>query len=237
MIFSSAQERAWSDWHTQQVNCIDIYEANGVECALSASNDGTLKVWELDTGRCTATLRATDEDGKPNKSEVESCCVYKTPKGEWEALSGGTDNHVRRWALTGSGAGTEMKHAGTGAPWMAKQDTLKGRHGHQGVVRGCCASRDGKHALTCSGDRTAIFWDLSTGSVIRSLKHISSVFGCSFLPGEKTAMTVSAEAPRLWDVYSGECLRVFAGHTGEVLHCVSSLPCCCGLGLCWQQQS
>ena len=232
LMTAEEEVRAWSDCHTQQVNAVGMYEVDGKQCALSASNDGTLKVWELETGRCTATMRATDEDGKTNKSEVESCCVYKTRQGEWEALSGGADNHVRRWTLTGPNAGTEMKHPGTGSPWMAKQDTLKGRNGHQGIVRGCCASLDGKRALTCSGDRTAIFWDLTTGSATRSLKHVASVFACCFLQGEKMAITVSSREPRLWDVYSGECLRVFAGHTGEVLHCVSSRPCCCGLGLC-----
>ncbi len=231
----------WRDCHTQAVNAIDIFttDPDRKEWALSASADGTLKVWDLTTGECTATLRPTDETGKPDSSIVESCCAFKTPNGGWEALSGGADNHVRRWALTGSPAAddclTTLDHATSapraeikhpdGSPWMAKQDTLKGRLGHTGIVRGCCVSSSGSRALTCSGDRSAIFWDLSTGTVLRSLKHSASVFSCCFLPGEKTAITVSSADPRLWDVHSGECLRIFAGHSGEVLHCVSRACC------------
>jgi WD40 repeat protein len=214
-------ETGWSDCHQQPVNAIDIFITDeGKECALSASADGTLKLWDLATGECTATLRGTDENDKHDNSTVESCCAYKAPSGEWEALSGGADNHVRRWGLTGASAGKEVKHA-DGSPWMAKQDTLKGRNGHTGVVRGCAVSSNGECALTCSGDRFAIFWDLNTGSVLRTMKHVASVFGCCLLPDDKTAITVSSSDPRLWDVHSGECLRVFAGHTGEVLHCVS----------------
>ena len=242
LLTAEEDVRTWDDCHTEAVNAICIFVVgdgtNGEpqELALSASEDGTLKVWDLQSGSRLATLKATDEKGKPEKgSGVKSCCVYQTSTGEWEALSGGADNHVRRWAVMPGGGrfGKEIKHEdsgsaswpddGTGSPWMAKHDTLKARTGHTGLVLCCCASKDGKHALTCSGDRTANFWDLTTGTVVRTLQHVSSVFSCCFLPEEKLALTASSFAPRLWDVYSGECLRVFAGHSGEVHHCVSPL--------------
>ena len=114
----------------------------------------------------------------------------------------------------------EHRHAPDEEPWLAKQDTLKGRVGHDGLVLDCCVTQDGTRVLTSSGDRHAIYWDLITGTALRSLHHISNVYSCCFLPGEKLAMTTSSDAPRLWDVHSGECLRVFAGHTGDVLNCV-----------------
>jgi len=250
--------RTWGDCHTEAVTAICLFSVppsdadnygddSERELALSASEDGTLKVWDLAQGSCIATMRGTDEKGKLVKGNmVQACCVYKTSEGEWEALSGGKDNHVRRWAVSPAAErfGKEIKHSGqirkgdrtllqddTGPSWMAKHDTMKGRKGHKGVVSCCCVSEDGKRALTCSGDRTAIFWDLTTGTEMRTLHHVSGVHSCCFLPGEKVALTASSFAPRLWDVYSGECLRIFAGHSGEVLHCVS-LPRCFGSASC-----
>lgn len=224
-------EHLWDETngHTKAVNAICIFAVAGETdrlLALSASADGTLKVWDLAMRRPIATLKCTDEKGKEQKSEIISCCVFQTSDGErTEALSGGEDKHVRRWNLSTIGTDGikevyEMKHPDSnansdehsGAPWLVK---------HQGHVHACCVSAKGDRALTCSGDRSAIFWDLNTGTEIRTLQHVASVFSCCFLQANKLALTASSFAPRLWDVHSGECLRVFAGHSSDVLHCVS----------------
>ena len=183
------------------------------ERALSCSDDKTLKVWELSTSKCIATLKGTDGD-------VKCCTVFQAANDRLQVLSGGADNHVRRWKLHGEEEeyGREITQA-DGGPWMPKQDTLRGRDGHNGMVNGCAVSDDGAHALTCSGDRTAIYWDLGTGVAIQTLREGNSVNACCFLPGGDLALTASSFAPRLWDVHSGEILRTFAGHTGPVLNC------------------
>lgn len=221
LMNAEEDQRGWEDCHVEKVNATCVFQDSGKELALSASDDKTLKVWDLgeDQGegpfKCIKTLRGS-------KGSVLTCCVYKAAGGGWEALSGGADNQVRRWRLTqDDNFGQEQTHSPDSQPWLPKQDTLKGRTGHDGLVLDCCVTQDGTRALTGSGDRRAIFWDLVTGTAVRVLVHHSNVYSCCFLPGEKQAMTTSAHAPRLWDIHSGECLRVFAGHTGDVLNCVS----------------
>lgn len=235
----------WDDtsiMHKNTVNAICTFIVDGdtgsktetKERALTASEDGTLKVWDLDKRSLIATLTCTDKDGKEEngkeeKSGVKSCCVFTTSEGRLQALSGGADNHVRRWDLSralqaldtkGTETWYEIKHKDsgssawpedrTGSPWMAKQAANK--TGHHGIVNACCASADGKRALTCSGDRKAIFWELTTGTEIRTLRHVSSVFSCCFLDGEKLALTASSFAPRLWDVHRSVMLIQHRGY-------------------------
>jgi WD40 repeat protein len=214
--------------HTDCVNDVDLFVDGEAEFALSASDDGTLKVWDPETGQCICTLKGTE-------GQVKSCHVYLGETG-MEALSGGADNHLRRWALTEDGQkpmGRQLNHA-DGSPWLAKANAQKGQIGHTGLVTGCATSEDGHLALSCSGDRSAIVWDLATGRCVRVIQEGSSLWDCCFMPGARLCLTASAFALRLWDANSGELLRTFSGHTGPVRACnildggTSALTC--GMG-------
>ena len=93
--------------------------------AVSGSLDGTLKVWDLGTGTCTATM--TGHTGYV-------LCVAATPDGR-HALSGGNDHTLKVWDL---GMGTCTA-------------TLTG---HSGWVRCVAITPDGWHAVSGSDDKT-----------------------------------------------------------------------------------
>jgi WD40 repeat protein len=202
------------------------------EYALTASTDKTLKVWDLQEERLVFTLTGSG-------GAVHSCCVFSSAVGgRWEgqlhALSAGQDNHVRRWSLDdledATGKFTDAKDRQVlqqdDSPWLSKQDALKGKVGHSGVVNCCVVSEDGTRALSCAGDRTSIYWDLTTGEALRLLNDPNSgasMYGCCFLQNSSLALTVSAFAPRVWDIHSGELLRTFCGHTGDVTGCQAIL--------------
>lgn len=59
------------------------------ECVVSASGDGTLKVWDLDTGRVLATLEG-------HTSDVLGCAV--TRDGQY-VVSASADRTVKVWDL------------------------------------------------------------------------------------------------------------------------------------------
>jgi predicted Zn finger-like uncharacterized protein len=99
--------------------------------ALSGGDDGTLRLWELSTGRCLRTFKG------PTPT-VFSVCL--SGDGRY-ALSGGDDGTLRLWEL------------GTGR-------CLRTFGGHTDPVSSVCLSADGRYALSGSWDKTLRLWAL-----------------------------------------------------------------------------
>ncbi|CAK0805171.1 unnamed protein product [Prorocentrum cordatum] len=147
--------------------------------ALSGSEDNTLKLWELSTGRCLRTLEGHTD---------EVMCV--TAHGKDGALSGSQDKALKLWELsTGRCLRTLTGHASAamcvtalgedGALSGSMDKTLKlwelstGRclrtlTGHAGAVM-CVTALGEDGALLGSDDRTLKLWGLSTGRCLRTL--------------------------------------------------------------------
>ena len=102
--------------------------------AVSASDDKTLKVWDLATG----TLRTL----KGHADSVNA--VAMTPDGK-RAVSGSDDKTLKVWDLA------------TGRRSARPQ-------GHADVVNAVAMTPDGKRAVSASSDRTLKVWDLASGT-------------------------------------------------------------------------
>ena len=100
--------------------------------AVSASDDGTLKVWDLESGAELGTLAG---HSRPVWS------VALTGDGQ-RAVSASEDGTLKVWDLE---SGAELR-------------TLKG---HSGFVRSVALTGDGQRAVSASEDGTLKVWDLS----------------------------------------------------------------------------
>jgi WD40 repeat protein len=109
--------------------------------ALSGSYDTTLRLWDLETGRCIRTL-----EGHTNK--VTSVAALSDNR---RAVSGSNDNSLKLWDLE------------TGR-------CLRTLAGHTEWVNSVAVSADGDRALSGSDDKTLRLWDLKTGRCIRTLE-------------------------------------------------------------------
>lgn len=91
--------------------------------------------------------------------------------------------------------------------------------GHTDLVREVAYSPDGKTILTGSYDKTAILWDVSTGTQIRTLTgHTSWVLSVAYSPDGKTVLTGSWDNTAiLWDMATGAQIRSLIGNTAAVL--------------------
>lgn len=97
--------------------------------AISCSDDQTLRVWDMDTGKCIEILEG-------HRGIVGTVAV--TPDGR-RAVSGSDDKTLRVWDLaTGECAAT-----------------LKG---HRRAVLGVVITADGRRAVSCSKDKTVRAW-------------------------------------------------------------------------------
>ncbi len=199
--------------------------------ALSGSSEGTLRLWDVETGRCIGGLEG-------HKYDVE--CV------EWSAdqrlsLSGGADFTVRLWDVeTGHCLRVLEGHTGSvrTVAWSADQrlslsggadftvrlwdvetgHCLRVLEGHTGSVRTVAWSADQRRALSGSDDKTIRLWDVETGHCLRVLEgHTGSVRTVAWSADQRRALSGSDDKTiRLWDVETGHCLRVLEGHTGSV---------------------
>ena len=87
---------------------------------------------------------------------------------------------------------------------------------HDGKVNAACFSKDGRHILTVSADRTAKLWD-GDGAYLRSLEHPAPVLCGAFSPDGTMIVTGCEEGVvRLWAI-GGVLVAELEGHTEAVL--------------------
>lgn len=119
----------------------------------SASADGTLKLWEVDTGKVKATL-------KGHTVRVRSCAF--SPDGKL-IVSASMDKTLKLWDVA------------TGK----EKTTLKG---HSDWVRSCAFSPDGRLIVSGSWDRTLKLWEVDTGKEIASFPALWELHCVAFNP-------------------------------------------------------
>jgi hypothetical protein len=146
--------------------------------------DGTLKVWDAQTGKELLTL-------KGYTGVVNSVCF--SPDGK-RIAAGISDGTVKVWDVQ------------TGQQALTIE-------GHSGAVLSVCFSPDGKHIASGSGDGTVRVCDLQTGQEILSLGHPPWVYSVCFTPdGGRIASGSSDRTVKVWDAQTGEQILSFKGH-------------------------
>ena len=156
---------------------------------VSASKDGTLRIWDAETG---ILIRVLSVPGTRPRFAAYS------PDGK-RIISGLRDNTARIWdALTG-----------------AQQLVLTG---HGAAVQSAAFSHDGTRIVTASQDKTARIWDALTGSQLAVLAgHADVVQFAEFSPDDTHVVTTSFDSTaRLWDARNGGPPVVLTGHGGIV---------------------
>jgi WD40 repeat protein len=201
--------------------------------ALSGGGDGTVRLWEVATGREVRRF-----SGPPNR-HLEG--VAFSPDGR-QALTAscGDGGTVQLWDVntgkeirelkgyTGGGHRVAISPDGRRALCGSAHSTMRLWDLHSGNELPCfpveavgvAFSPDGRRALAGGNDTLVRLWDVETGAGIRNLSghkgsHVTDVV---FLPGGRQALSCSYDQTlRLWDLDSGEEIRVFRGHTHDVL--------------------
>jgi len=160
------------------------YSPDGTRLA-SASQDGTVKIWDPTTG---SELRILDGHGSGGVNGVAF-----SPDGKYLATAG-DDKTVKVW------------DAATGEELL----TLSG---HGAEVTAVAFSPDGKRILSGSADQTAKVWDADTGQELFSLQgHTDVVVRVVFSSDGNQLHTASFDDTiKVWDAHTGEELLSFPG--------------------------
>ena len=157
--------------------------------ALSASNDTTLRLWNVETGKTVRELR-----GHANVANA----VTLSPDGKY-ALSASDDHTLRLWKLSAG-------------------ETVHELIGHTGIVSAAVFTPDAHHAVSASWDHTLRLWNLGTGGTVSTMRgHADIVTAVVILPDGKRALSASWDHTlRIWDLATGESVGILRGHTGRL---------------------
>ncbi len=229
--------------HVEAVNCVAL-TPDGM-LAISGSSDGTLRIWDLVTGRCQRLLEVhTDrfevyycETGEKVIEHHSIEDVSITPDGS-TAISISTDRKLRVWdvrtgvckkVLNGHEAPVSITADGRRAISGSSDKTLRildlatgacsqTLEGHDDLILAVSITSDGGYAVSGSSDRSLRVWDLAIGACMLVLEgHTDKVNAVSITPDGRRAVSGSSDKTvRVWDLVTGSCLLVLEGHTEEV---------------------
>ena len=173
--------------HTDQVT--DAAISRDGHLIATASNDGTVMVWELGSLRHPMTLTGHTEPVG---------AVAFSPDGTLIA-SGSRDNTLRIWN------------------WRAKEEPRR-FDGHEMHINSVAFSPDGHLLVSGSEDGTARVWSLETGEEVTRLEnHREAVREVAFSPDGTILATGSRDCTvKLWDLNTYKELETLKGHSGII---------------------
>ncbi|MEV4092294.1 nSTAND1 domain-containing NTPase [Streptosporangium saharense] len=198
---------------------------------VTASRDGTSRIWDAVTGRALAVLSGHEgmvemASWSPDSTRVATASRDQTIR-LWDAASGkpikaltGASDVVRGVAWSPDGAHV----AGTSRDlvvriWAADSgEVVREFAGHRDNVLGVSWSPDGLRLATASHDRTVIVWNVTDGAVgFRLEGHRDYVEGIAWSPdGTRMATSSGDQTIRVWDATDGRQTLLIRGHTEPV---------------------
>jgi WD40 repeat protein len=174
--------------HEADVRSVAFGPRTGDRVVVTASEDGTFGLWDLD-GRSLGRFPATPGRTGPLLSAALS-------PDETKVVTAGADGTARLWTIDGTPVGRPMAH--------------------DNAVRCAVFSPRGDRVLTTSLDRTAALWTLDGERVATLRGHLDEVTWGDVAPDGATVATASSDGTaRLWTT-EGTLVAVLRGHRGPV---------------------
>ena len=155
---------------------------------VTAFADGTVRVWDVPTGKVLTTLEGHDY--------VVNIAAW-SPNGA-HILTASRDKTARVWDVQTGKVLVTLSHAAD--------------------VRWAAWSPDGARIVTVSDDRSARVWNARSGQETASLQGHGSPVEAAWSPDGARIVTASQdETARVWDATSGKVLTMLEGHRRPVL--------------------
>ena len=202
--------------------------ADNEQYAISGEFDGAVRLWNLDTERCTRvfqghTAPVASVSWIPGQRRIVSGSYDQTMR-LWDADDGrclrvfeGHSTDIEkialssdyRWALSASDDGS-IRH------WDLKDGRcLRVLQGPDYIAWDVVWSADDRRALTAVWDHTLRLWDIETGRTLSVFEgHTDYINQAIFISNEFALSCADDNTMRLWEVETGRCTRIFEHDAG-----------------------
>jgi guanine nucleotide-binding protein subunit beta-2-like 1 protein len=196
----------------------DVVISSDGQFALSGSWDGTLRLWEISTGKCTRRFVGHTKD-------VLSVAFSSDNR---QIVSGSRDRTVKLWNTLGECKYTIVEEGHTewvscvrfpptaNAPvivsagwdkvvkvWGLNNCRLKTNLvGHNGYLNTVTVSPDGSLCASGGKDGVAMLWDLSEGKRLYSLEAGDIINALVFSPNRYWLVAATTKSIKIWDLES-----------------------------------
>lgn len=195
--------------------------------AVSGSDDRTVKVWDLATGKCTYTLEGhaspvwsvavTPDGGRAVSGSYDGRLgVWDLRTGQWEHTLEGHSAYISSVAVTPDG---RRALSGSGDETLKVWDLATGKCVHTlerlyGPIWAVAVTADGRRAVSCSRGRGIMVWDFEAGKEVCTFeRYWDSVWAVAVTPnGTRAVSATDTGTLRVWDVATLKWKKVLVGH-------------------------
>ena len=199
-------------------NFLDAVFDPNMRSILTASEDGTARLWDIETGTLLHTLQhgrkvwkahfSLDGQWVVTASADKTARLWDTKTGkELHTLEHEGEVWNARFSRDGRWVATASMDT-TARLWEAQTGKLLQTLEHDDKVGEARFSSDGRWVATASMDTTARLWEAQTGKLLQTLEHDDKVWDASFSPDGQWVVTASEDGmARLWEAQTGKLLQ------------------------------